>query len=120
MTSRHDRTTHVRDPTKDVGVEAHMVLRNVESPLDENVPLQRAAIICRANGTTLRSSPHINETLMRRTFDQVVTLRDVWEQLVEVCIAFAAGYSEAGDGHEVCRNVVHIVEESSSVSPLSE
>ena len=46
---------------------------------------------------------------MQRTFDQIVTLRDVWEQLVEVCVAFAAGYSEAGDGHEVCCNVVHIV-----------
>ena len=46
---------------------------------------------------------------MRLTFDQVVTLRDVREQLVEVCVAFAAGYSEAGDGHEVCCDVVHIV-----------
>ena len=46
---------------------------------------------------------------MRRTFDQVITLGDILEQLVEVCIAFAAGYGEAGDGHEVCCNVVHIV-----------
>jgi hypothetical protein len=46
---------------------------------------------------------------MRRTFNQVVTLGDVREQLVEVCIAFATGHSEAGDGHEVCGNVVHIV-----------
>jgi len=46
---------------------------------------------------------------MWRTFDQVITLGDVWKQLVEVRISFAAGYSEAGDGHEVCRNVVHIV-----------
>jgi hypothetical protein len=42
---------------------------------------------------------------MRPTFDQVVTLRDVREQLVEVCVAFATGYREAGDGHEVCCNV---------------
>lgn len=46
---------------------------------------------------------------MSRTFDQVITLGDVWKQLVEVRIAFATGYSEAGDGHEVRRNVVHIV-----------
>jgi len=46
---------------------------------------------------------------MQRTFDQVVTLRDVGEQLVEVCVAFAAGYSEAGNRHEVRRNLVRIV-----------
>jgi hypothetical protein len=47
--------------------------------------------------------------LVRRTFDQVVSLRDVWKQFVEVYIAFAAGHSEAGDRHEVSCNIVHIV-----------
>lgn len=28
---------------------------------------------------------------------------------MEVCIAFTAGYREAGDRHEVCCNVVHVV-----------
>ena len=46
---------------------------------------------------------------MRRTFDQVVTLRDVREQLVEVCIAFAAGYSETGNRHEVRCDLVRVV-----------
>ena len=53
--------------------------------------------------------PHIDETWMQRTFNQVVTLRDVREELVEVCITLAASYSEAGDWHEVCCNVVHII-----------
>ena len=31
--------THIRNPTKDIGVEAHVVLRNVKPPLDEDIPL---------------------------------------------------------------------------------
>lgn len=47
VTTETGGETHVCDPTEDVGVEAHMVLRNVDSTLDENVPLQCAAIVCR-------------------------------------------------------------------------
>ena len=50
-----------------------------------------------------------DETLARHTFDQVVPLRDVLEQFVEICIAFAARDGEAGDRHEVCGNVIYIV-----------
>lgn len=46
---------------------------------------------------------------MGHTFNQVIALGDVREQLVEVRVAFAAGHSETGDGHEVRRDVVHIV-----------
>ena len=46
--------THVGDPTEDVGVEAHVVFGNIESPLDEDVPLQCATIICKEHGTTFQ------------------------------------------------------------------
>ena len=45
MTKTGDRT-YVRDPTKDVGMKAHVVLGNVESPLNENISLQCTTIIC--------------------------------------------------------------------------
>ena len=86
-----------------------MVLRNVKPPLDEDIPLQCAAIICETHRTTLITPSYIDKTLRQHTFDQVVALRDVGEQLVEVCVAFAAGHSEAGNRHEVRRDLVDIV-----------
>ena len=90
-------------------MKAHVVFRNVKPSLDEDIPLQCAAIICGRDRTTLITPSHIDKTLMQRTFDQVVTLGDVREQLVKVCVAFAAGHSEAGDRHEVRGNLLHIV-----------
>jgi hypothetical protein len=37
--------THVRDPAKDVGVEADVVFRDVEPALQEDFALKRAAVV---------------------------------------------------------------------------
>lgn len=40
------RPTHRRDPSEDVGVEREVVFRDVEAPLDEDLALQGAAVVC--------------------------------------------------------------------------
>lgn len=38
--------THVGDPTKDIGMETNVVLRDVYAALNEDLALQGAAIVC--------------------------------------------------------------------------
>lgn len=46
------QTTHVGDPSEDARVEAHVVLRHVQTTLDEDVALQSASVVCRGRGRT--------------------------------------------------------------------
>ena len=39
VTAETGDKTHVGNPTKDIGMEAHVVLRNVKPSLYENIPL---------------------------------------------------------------------------------
>lgn len=39
------RRTYVGDPSKDVSIEADMVLADIQSPLDENFLLQSTSVI---------------------------------------------------------------------------
>jgi hypothetical protein len=42
----HGCFTHAGDPTKDIGIKANMVLRNVYAPLNEDLTLQGTTIVC--------------------------------------------------------------------------
>ncbi len=41
----HDRLTKISYPTEDVGVEADVVFRDVEMALDQDFPLEGAAVV---------------------------------------------------------------------------
>jgi len=72
-------------------VEANVVLRNVYAALDEDFSLQSTAIVWIAISDDARSV-----TTSGRTFDQVVSLWNSPEELMEVCIPLIARDSKAG------------------------
>ena len=43
---RAKETTYIRDPAEDVRMEAHVVLRDVQPALDEDLALERASVVC--------------------------------------------------------------------------
>lgn len=52
-------SSYASDPAKDVCVEAEMMFRDVEASLHEDVPLDGAAIVCRADQS------HVCETMAK-------------------------------------------------------
>lgn len=47
--------THIGDPSKDVGVEADVVLRDVETALQEDLSLKRTAVVCGTKEANVRN-----------------------------------------------------------------
>ena len=95
-----EKSAYIGDPTKNVGVEAHVVFGYVEPALYENFPLQSAAVVLnkeKLSGTEARV------WMWRLTFDQIIPFCHIWEEFMKIGIPLRAGDRKAGD-----RNVILI------------
>jgi hypothetical protein len=45
MTVQSEVCAHIRNPTKNIGMETYVIFRNVYATLDEDLTLQGAAIV---------------------------------------------------------------------------
>lgn len=93
----HKAGTYIGNPPKDVRMEAHVVLRDVQAALDEDFALQGTAVVWASSGVSPVTQHEAQGRRGARTFDEVVALRYAREQFVEVLVPLVARHGEPSD-----------------------
>ena len=68
----HKAGTYIGNPPKDVRMEAHVVLRDVQAALDEDFALQGTAVVWASSGVSPVTQHEAQGRRGARTFDEVV------------------------------------------------
>lgn len=74
--------TYSGDPAKDIGVERKMMLGKIKSSLNQNLPLERTAVVCDMSSACAHRAKN-----NKRTFDEIIVFGDISKQGMKLCVA---------------------------------
>ena len=103
---RERKCTDGGNPAEDVGVEREVMFRDVQATLDQDLALECATVVWWSESVLDVATRRGEEA---RTLDEVVVVGDVFEDGVEVGVAFAA--RDGVPGAELADDVVKVAEE---------